>query len=100
MMPPTVQVATDSRGAGTDADQQGWTGPIGKRNPQLSEVLKASEQLREMSAMLDRQLRGSVLEVDRRNLARLLSLTYDCLQDGRTEKQQIINRISGLLENR
>ena len=50
--------------------------------------------------MLDRQLRGRVLEVDRRNLARLLSLAYDCVQDGRTEKQQFINRISALLENR
>lgn len=121
MTPPNVRVATDSRGAGTDADkclsairrisaeieciargayQQGWTRPIGKRNPQLSEVLQASEQLREMSAMLDRQLRGRVLEVDRRNLASLLSLAYDCVQDGRTGKQQFIDRISALLENR
>ncbi len=50
--------------------------------------------------MLDRQLLGRVLEVDRRNLARLLSLAYDCVRDGKTEKQQFIDRISALLENR
>lgn len=121
MMTKTMRVAVDSPSAGTDAErclqairrisaeiesiaqgakQQRWTRPIASRNLALRDVLEACEQLREMSAHLDRQLRGRVLEVDRRNLAVVFDLAYDCARAGQVDRQKFVERLTSLFEGR
>ena len=77
---------------------QGWTKRPEYRNPELAEVLKEVRRLRELSAMLDRQLRARVLEVDRRNLAKLLGVAYDCARDGVTARQEFVDRLVAFIE--
>lgn len=77
---------------------QGWTKPPEFRNPELAKVLKEVRRLRQLSDMLDRQLRGRVLEVDRRNLAQLLGVAYDCARDGVTGRQVFVDRLVAFIE--
>lgn len=77
---------------------QPWALPISTRNKELQSVLIAINRLREASARLDRQLRGTKLDVDRRNLCRVLEIAYDCAQDGCVARPVFVERLAVLFE--
>ncbi len=77
---------------------QSWTKPPEFRNPELAKVLKEVRRLRQLSDMLDRQLQGRMLEVDRRNLAQLLGVAYDSARDGVTDRKVFVDRLVAFIE--
>jgi len=93
------RVADEIERIGQKVLNQGWTRPLGRRNPKLGEVLKEVALLRGLSAALDRQLCGRVLKVDRRNLARVLGMAYDTAREGQVDREEFVRRLAALLED-
>jgi len=63
-------------------------------------LMNEQAHLAELSAQFKRELRGELVDVDRRNKARLLSNYFDAVRDGRIDQGTFVRGIARLLERR
>jgi hypothetical protein len=90
-----LQKLVDSIGA------EPWRGTgIDDWDPMFSGVLKGNIRLAELSAQFKRQLRGELVDVDRRNKDRLLSDYFDAARDGSIDRETFVRGIARMLERR
>lgn len=77
---------------------QSWTGSLRASSPMLGEMLVEVDRVRQLSLTLDRHLRNSAAEVDRRNLVRLFGIAYDCARDRLAGRQEFVDRLAAVFE--